>query len=207
MSRRGPPSSASVPGREGEESIRTLGAPRAGGSARLPGREAAAAVAARAGIDGAAGLAAADEDVVERGALERLEAAEDVLAVPDREAAAQRGVDAGRADLLAGPLLAGGRREEGADISRARAADHAVPAVVAVDEVLGARPAVDAVDAEAAGDVVAVAGAAEDAVVAEVAVNEVPVPIPAIDEVVAAAALEDVGVRPRRTAGRCRCPR
>ena len=43
----------------------------------------------------------------------------------------------------------------------ARPADHAVPAVVAVDEVEIAGAAVDTIDAEAAGDVVAVPGATE----------------------------------------------
>ncbi len=103
------------------------------------------------------GLLVADQRVGEGRAFDALEAEEPVVAVavapcgpparPRRRPPPRRPVpDVGR---------------EGGDVAAARAAVHAVVAVVAVDEVVVAGTAVERVDAEAAADLVGVPRAAE----------------------------------------------
>ena len=143
------------------------------------------------------GLLVADQDVVEGRPFDALEAVEAVVAVA-------AGVVFGQRDLDAAVLAGADVGREGGDVADARAAVHAVVAVVAVDQVVVAGAAAQGVDAEAAGDLVVVAGAAEDGVVAEVADHPVAVAGAAVEDVVAAAAVDQVGTRRRRRSGRCR---
>ncbi len=134
-------------------------------------------------------LAVAEQGVAEGGAFDALEAEQLVVAVAVGAVLGQRGPDAGA-------VGGGDVGREGGDVALAGAAGHAVPAVVAVDQVFVAGTAVDDVDAEVAGDLVVVAGAAHHLVVAEVADHPVVVAGAAVDLVVAAAAVDHVGAGP-----------